>query len=246
MRKIPARHGRSREHGKALCQLKASIFRSLQQFEQGRFLGMIRAGGIAGSRADAFVTFADQLVVIQRFIRIIAPQLLSDPLMHAFSEGFSQSVGQGLHHDGVVIIVGVLELHRKFLSANAGCDCKATDIIATSGLFRQHEIRQRHHRFAWRLVILLAQVVEHHQFFLTTFIGIKHQVVATTIGRPETDHTAGLNALFVDHKERCPVDEVHQFVQIIGLEPAQSQEGGTGRGIVVIIDGRCALAGFTE
>ncbi len=49
--------------------------------------------------------------------------------MHAFGEGFGQTVGQGPEQDGGIIILGRLERLDVRLLADAGGDDKAADII---------------------------------------------------------------------------------------------------------------------
>jgi hypothetical protein len=66
---------------------------------------VIGAGGIAGGGPDALVGFPDQLGVVERLLRRIAPVLASHPLVQPLGEGFRQPVGERLGEDGAVVVV---------------------------------------------------------------------------------------------------------------------------------------------
>src|SRR3546814_6750240 len=69
---------------------------------------MVRAGGMAGRRADAAIGLLDQLRVVEVLLGRVAPELLAHALVHALGEGFRQPVGQRLGEDRVVVVVRAL------------------------------------------------------------------------------------------------------------------------------------------
>ena len=65
------------------------------------FLGVVRAGRIAGRRADAAVFLLDQLLVVELLVGGIAPEFLAHALVQALGEGLGEPVGQRLEQDRV-------------------------------------------------------------------------------------------------------------------------------------------------
>src|SRR3546814_9188854 len=90
MAEIPARHRRRGPHGEALGQRDAGLVGGIEQAEQRRLLGMVRAGRIARRWTDATVCLGDQLVVRQSLVGGIAPELLAHALVHMLGEGRSE------------------------------------------------------------------------------------------------------------------------------------------------------------
>ena len=71
---------------------------------------MIRAGRVAGRRADALVRLRDQRVVVERFVGRIAPELAPHALVQPLGECLGETVGQRLGEDAVVVVVLRLEI----------------------------------------------------------------------------------------------------------------------------------------
>ena len=109
MGEIPSGNRRSREHGKVLGQFQSSVCRCVEQVEQGGLLRVVRAGGIAGRWPDAPVPFTDQVVISECLVFGITPEFLPYPFVQVLGKGFRKTVRQGLDHDGVVIVVAILE-----------------------------------------------------------------------------------------------------------------------------------------
>ena len=63
--------------------------------EQGGFLRMVGARGIAGRRTNTPVFFLDKLLITSMFIGHEAPELAAHPTMQTLGEGFGQPVGTG-------------------------------------------------------------------------------------------------------------------------------------------------------
>ena len=160
---------------------------------------MVRAGGVAGGRADTTIAFLDQVLVGHLFIGGITPEFLAHPFVHALGKGFGQPVCQGLDHNGAVVIVGVFELSGQFVDADAGGHRKAAHVIAQMQTLRRHEVGQRHHWLARSLLILLTQMVQGSQLFGSGLIGVHHNVITPAIGGPEPDNASCGDPLFPDH-----------------------------------------------
>src|SRR5690606_25563447 len=127
--------------------------------EQRAFLGVVRAGRIAGGRADALVLLLDQILVAQLFVRCVTPVLLAHLLVQPFGAGFGQAVGQRLGRNRVVVVAGVLLGLGHFLGADSGGADETADIVGEAAVLRGDEIGQGEVRLAVGLQGLLAQVV---------------------------------------------------------------------------------------
>ena len=108
--------------------------------------------------------------------------------MHGLGEGFGETVGQGLHQDGGIIVIGAGETLGDRLLLEAGGDHEGADVIPLAALDRRHEIRQRHPRPPVALGELLAQGEEGRDLFLPRVVGEEADVVLHRPGRPEADH----------------------------------------------------------
>src|SRR5258707_836307 len=85
---IRPRPRRARPHRKALGELYTGLVLGVEQREQRLLLGVVGLRGIAGRGADALVLFQDQILLRQRLVRRIAPELPAHAGMHALGEGF--------------------------------------------------------------------------------------------------------------------------------------------------------------
>ena len=92
---------------------------------------MIGTGRITGSRPNAAIFFADQIVMRQFFV---APKSPGDPrlLVQIFGKRFRQSIRQRFGHDRVVIVVLTFEFFREFIGA-MNRDGKSAEIVLSSG-----------------------------------------------------------------------------------------------------------------
>src|SRR5690606_10678099 len=106
--KIKARDAGRRVHGVAVSQLHADIF-AFHDAEHVLLDDVLGAGGITRRRPDALVLFSDDVLVGQRLVGSITPQIAAYPRMQGLGEPFCQSVGDGLEHDAGVIVVIVQE-----------------------------------------------------------------------------------------------------------------------------------------
>ena len=109
----------ARPHRERLGQPDAGPRLRLEQVEQRRLLGVVRAGRIAGRRADALVALGDEVGVRERLVGRVAPQLAPDALVEPLGEGLGQAVGEGLGEDRRVVVVGRLELGHDLVEADA-------------------------------------------------------------------------------------------------------------------------------
>jgi len=76
---------------------------------------VVRAGRVAGGRADAFVLFLDELVVGQVLVRGVAPVFLAHPRMQQLGEGFGQAVGASLQVTGQVVPLACVGIGDRFV-----------------------------------------------------------------------------------------------------------------------------------
>src|SRR5690606_37855319 len=162
------------------------------------FFRVVRAGGVAGGGADAGVFFLDQFFVAQLLVALVAPEFLAHAQMQVFGKGFRQSVGQGLDHNAVVIVAGVLVLPGQFFRAYACGDHKAADVILFAAVLGCDKVGQGVVGFGVaRLLLLLTDMVQGFDL-LARIVVHSNVVVVDGVGGPEADNAAGLDQFFVD------------------------------------------------
>ena len=70
---------------------------------------MVGTGGIARRGADAAIGFADEVLVAQRLVGGIGPQVGADMLVEPFGERLGKAVGERFQQDVVIIVMRGLE-----------------------------------------------------------------------------------------------------------------------------------------
>ena len=80
--------------------------------------------------------------------------------MQAFGEGFGQAIGDGLRHDGVVVVVLGPEAVAQLLQADPAGHRESADVIGQPGFLGRDEVGERPARLAAFPVGLLAEEVE--------------------------------------------------------------------------------------
>src|SRR5205823_1187721 len=154
---VPATHRRGRVHGVGLGEADAGAALDVEQAPELGLLGVIRAGRVAGRRADAAILLAQQLLVGERLRGGVAPQLAPHPLVEMLGGGFRQAIGEGLEHDARVIIVRAREARQVLFDPEAGGDGERAEVVAHPAWPRRHVVRQTLVRLAVGLALLLAQ-----------------------------------------------------------------------------------------
>ena len=168
----------------------------------------------------------------QLLVRAVAP-LASGFGVQVLGRRFREAVGEGLHHDGAVVVVVALELGREGVGPDARGDRERPDVVEPPATARGHEVGERTVGPALGLRFLLAQ---HRQaqplgaagrYATRRFVHaaawrlqpppfgpaarrvrLEHDdVVAVAHGRPEPVHGAGGQPLLVDDalQQRGPV-----------------------------------------
>src|SRR5512143_2020399 len=110
--------------------------------------------------------------------------------MQAFSESFGQTVGQRLHHDGGVVVIGALETLSDLVFADAGGHSEAADIVGKPAVARRDEIAQRGIGTALALGQLLPQRMQHSDRLAAILVAEYMDIVALGIRRPEPERGA--------------------------------------------------------
>ena len=131
-----------------------------EHVEQDRLQRMVRAGGIAGRRADALIFLADQLLVGQRLVGRIAPKVGPDVLMEPLRERLGEAVGQRLQEDVGIDVIVRLESGKMLVDA-VDADREPADPVLA---LRRDEIGEAHVRPALTLLHLLTQHRQPHLF----------------------------------------------------------------------------------
>ena len=150
-------------HGEAFGELDARMLLGIQEVPDDGFFRMIRTRRITGGRADAAIFLRDQIIGGE-ILRAAKTPFITHALVQVFGKRLRQAVGDGFRHDGVVVVVLCLELLDNVLQADAGGDCKRTDIILglrlADGELGRNEIRETPVRRAVAFLDLLPQKME--------------------------------------------------------------------------------------
>src|ERR1700730_12477276 len=112
MGEVPAAHRRGRVHGVGIGEADPGAAPDVEQAPELGLLGVIRARRVPGSRTDAAILLAHQLLVGERLGGGGTPPLAPAPLLEMLGGGFSQAIGEGLQHDARVVIVGAREARQ--------------------------------------------------------------------------------------------------------------------------------------
>ena len=134
--------------------------RRVEQLEQRPLLGVVRAGRIAGRRADAAVRFRDQRLFVERFVRRVAPELAPHALVQQLGERLGEAVGERLEHDRVVVVVRRLELAHPLFDADARGDREGTEVVGHARRLRRDEVGKAEVGTVGGFLGLLAQAVK--------------------------------------------------------------------------------------
>ena len=94
---------------------------------------------------------------LKRFVGRIAPELPAHAAVQALGKGFGQPVGQRLHQNGGIVVIGALEALGDHVFADAGGDGEGADVILHAAGARRDEIAERDIVAALALGELLAQ-----------------------------------------------------------------------------------------
>ena len=148
----------------------------------------------------------DQVLVVERLVGGVAPELGAHPLVQALGERLGQPVGQRLEQDRVVVVVRGLELATSS-EPDARGDGEAADVVGRPVSLRRDEVGERPVGHAVAVLALLAQVVQRGQH-LARVVGVDLDVVADRVGREEAVDAARGQPLLVDH----PVEHLLRVV----------------------------------
>ena len=109
MTKVESADRCRRPHGIAFRQADADGFLDLQELPERALLRVIGTGRITWRRPDASVFLGDQIFFRELLVLAVAP-VAPSVFVQQLGKGLCQAVGQGLGHDGVVVVVSCLEL----------------------------------------------------------------------------------------------------------------------------------------
>ena len=104
MGKVPAAHTAGGPHRATLGQLDSRNALHIEQLPENLLLGVIRAGGITGSRADPAISFANQILVAQVFI-VPVTEILAGLFVETFGKCFRQPIRNRFSQDRTVIVM---------------------------------------------------------------------------------------------------------------------------------------------
>ena len=149
---------------------------------------MVRLGGVARRRTYARIGFLDQIIGGKLFVLRIAPELLADPLVEIFGEGFGKTVSQRLEHYGGVIVIGLLEPLGDLVLGITGRDGEPAYPV---GDIAAYEVRDGQIGLVAVLFRLLTQAEEGADLLLAGFIGKHSDIITVSFRRPQTGNPSG-------------------------------------------------------
>ena len=164
----------------------------IKEFEQQILFKVVRAGRVAGGRADSLVLLCNEGIVGELFAGGVAPEFSSDALVEAFGKGLGEAVSQRLKHQGAVVVVGVLEGLGALVDSVARGHRKESEGVAARGV---NEVRQSQVGLTLGFLALLAQGEEA----ALAVWGGHGDVVAILARREESVDAVRGNPLFGDH-----------------------------------------------
>src|SRR5262249_2771259 len=153
---------------------------------------VVRLRRIAGRGADAAIFLGDELVIAERLVGRVTPEFLAYTLMQSLGERFGQAIGQCLHHDCRVVVIGPLETLGNFVLTDASGDSEAADIVRQPAPTGRDKIAERGVGTAFAFRELLTQRMQNSDWFVALFIAVDKNIVALGVGRPEAKDGARL------------------------------------------------------
>ena len=142
---------------------------------------------------------------LRRFSLAAVAPFIPRALVQAFGERFGQSVGEGLGHDGVVIVVRGAEPFAQLLQANSAGHGECADVIGSPVSFgamksasdRQGSFPSR--SACWR------RKQKRSTTFLRAAVRVQLHIVAHCVGGEETVHAARRQQFLLDD----PIQQMH-------------------------------------
>mmetsp|Transcript_122572 Transcript_122572/g.280950 ORF Transcript_122572/g.280950 Transcript_122572/m.280950 type:complete len:404 (-) Transcript_122572:565-1776(-) len=169
-------------HGERLGEPDARELLHLEQVPHGALLSVVRLAGVPRRGADALVADLVQVLGGQLLVGRVPPEGGADVPVQLLSEGLHQPVGQGLHHDLVVVVVRGLVPGGLLVCAQAGHGEGAQVVPHRAALpAGGHKVRQRQVGLVRLLLGLLPQHAELPQGRLPP-LGGEHLHVLAVLG----------------------------------------------------------------
>src|SRR5215469_10033923 len=128
MGEIESAYTRPGPHRKRLGNHDSGVCLHVEQTPDCTFFGMIGTCWISRSRPDSPVLLLNQIVIAESFTTAVTP-FFPHSLVQAFGKGFCQTVGDGLSHNRVIVIVLGPELIAKFLEADSAGYGKGANMV---------------------------------------------------------------------------------------------------------------------
>src|SRR5437868_5774441 len=119
---IPTADRGRRIHRVRFSDADTCIALDIEQLPQLRLLGVIRTCRITRRGPDTPVFLLNELLVGERLLRRITPELTPHTLMEVLGARLGETVRQGLQHDARVVIMRLLEASHVLVDAQAGSD----------------------------------------------------------------------------------------------------------------------------
>ena len=101
-----------------------------------------RARRVTSGWPDASILFLNEIGIAQPFFTTVPP-FTPHTLVQAFRESFGQTIGDGLSHDCVVVVVLGPEAVAQFLQADPAGYRERADMIGQPRFFRSDEVCER-------------------------------------------------------------------------------------------------------
>ena len=108
MRKVESANWRGRHHRQRLRQCYPGLCLDIHHLPHRQLLSMIGLSRVTGRGPDSGKVWSEEIVARQRLLRRVSPQLGPDLKVKELGESLGESIGQCAHHDGAVVVVGLV------------------------------------------------------------------------------------------------------------------------------------------
>src|SRR5579872_625839 len=176
MGKVESTYARAGPHCERLRNQHSGIRLHIKQTPERTLLGVIWACWIPRSRPNASIFLLDKILVTQPFFKTVAP-LIPHTLMKALGESLGQTIGNGLSHNRVVVVVLSPEPVAQFLQTNTAGYGKRAYVIRQPGFLRGDKVGERSTWLAAFPVCLLAEQVESLKHLSARAIRVQLDVI---------------------------------------------------------------------
>mmetsp|Transcript_30482 Transcript_30482/g.79140 ORF Transcript_30482/g.79140 Transcript_30482/m.79140 type:complete len:974 (-) Transcript_30482:1460-4381(-) len=186
------------QHRERVGQRDVRLLVRLEQLPHEGLLRVVGLRRVARRGADALVLGLEHVIGGELLVGRVRPELRAHLEVEVLGEGLGEAIGDGLHHDALVVVVLAAQLGADLLAAEARRDGEGADVVRLARALGRDEVGHGVVDGVLAL-LLLAQRVEGAQLGARAVRLVHLDVVAHGVGRPDADDALGLELLLGDH-----------------------------------------------